>query len=98
MPDIHIERRHGLGLPRAREVARQWVLQLERDYGLRCSYDEGETADAVRFTGAGGVDGRVAVDAEHFEVDAELGFLFGSFGPLIEQKISRKLDELIGTA
>lgn len=94
MPDIHIERIHTLGLTRAREVAHQWVAQATRDYGLVCQYDTGETVDRVEFTGAG-VGGTVEVTADTFALHAQLGFLFGSFSEMIEQKVARNLDELL---
>ena len=95
MPDIHIERSHALGLARAREVARQWVVQAEQDYGLACQYDAGDTCDSVQFTGAG-VGGTVEVTADSFALHAQLGFLFDSFSEAIEQKMARNLDELLG--
>ncbi len=95
MPDIHIERSHALGLTRAREVAHQWVAQAERDYGLACRYDAGDTCDRVQFSGAG-VGGTVEVTGDSFALHAQLGFLFGSFSAAIEQKVARNLDELLG--
>lgn len=95
MPDIHIERSHALGLPRARELARQWVAQAEQDWGLACQYDAGESCDRVRFSGAG-VDGTVEVSADCFALHAQLGFLFGNFSEAIEQKVARNLDDLLG--
>lgn len=94
MPDIHIERSHALGLVRAREVARQWVAQVQQDYGLACQYDAGETCDVVAFSGAG-IDGTVEVTADSFALEAQLGFLFGSFSEAIEQKLERNLDRLL---
>ena len=94
MPDIHIERNHTLGLARAREVAHQWVAQATQDYGLVCEYDTGNDGDRVAFTGAG-VGGTVEVTACTFALHAQLGFLFGSFSDMIEQKVARNLDELL---
>lgn len=94
MPDIHIERSHALGMTRAREVAQRWVAQAQQDYGLTCEYAAGDTCDRVQFTGAG-VGGTVEVTAESFALDAQLGFLFGSFSEMIEQKVARNLDELL---
>lgn len=96
MPDIHIERSHTLGMERAREVAHQWVAQAEQDYGLACQYDAGDACDRVEFTGAG-VGGTVEVTADSFALHAQLGFLLGSFSELIEQKVARNLDELLGS-
>ena len=97
MPDIQIERQHNLGMERAREVARQWVSQAERDYGLSCTYEESAEAgdcDRVHFTGAG-ASGTVEVTPERFGMNVQLGFLLGSFSDMIEAKVSRNLDELL---
>ncbi|WP_454902366.1 polyhydroxyalkanoic acid system family protein [Variovorax gossypii] len=95
MPDIHIERNHALGIAGAREVARQWVKQAQEEFGLECAYTEGEDRDVAQFTRAG-IDGTVEVTANTFTLDATLGFLFGSFSEVIEQKITRNLDALLG--
>ena len=90
MPDIHIERNHALGIAGAREVARKWVKQAQEDFGLECAYTE-----VAQFTRAG-IDGTVEVTASTFTLDATLGFLFSSFSEVIEQKITRNLDALLG--
>lgn len=95
MPDIHIERNHTLGLPAAREVARRWVQQVEQDYGLECSYAEGETSDTAKFARAG-IDGNVEVTADSLTLTATLGFLFASFSEQIEQRLNQNLDTLLG--
>lgn len=97
MPDIHIERQHTLGIARARQVARKWVRQAEQEFGLDCVYTEGEERDVATFTRAG-IDGTVEVTAQTLTFDATLGFLFRSFSEMIEQKISRNLDALLGPA
>lgn len=97
MPDIHIERSHTLGIAAAREVARQWMQQVEQDYGLECSYAEGETCDIAQFTRPG-IDGNVEVSADTFKLHATLGFLYGSFSEQIEQRLKQNLDTLLGTS
>ncbi len=94
MPDIQIERNHTLGIAGAREVARQWVHQVEQDYGLDCTYTEGTDCDVAEFSRAG-IDGTVEVTADTFRLEATLGFLFSSFSDQIEQKIARNLDALL---
>jgi putative polyhydroxyalkanoate system protein len=94
VPDILIERKHTLGIASAREVARQWIQQVEQDYGLECSYTEGKDRDLAQFSRAG-IDGTVEVTAHTFKLEATLGFLFASFSQQIEQKISRNLDALL---
>ncbi len=96
MPDIEIERKHALGIAGARRVARRWIRQVEQEYGLACSYTEGETCDVAEFSRAG-IDGKVEVTADSLRLEATLGFLFSSFSQQIEQKIAGKLDALLGS-
>jgi len=58
---------------------------------------EGETSDTVEFTRAG-VNGRLIVAADHFDLDAKLGFLLGAFAGTIEREIEKNLDALLGKA
>ena len=97
MPDIRIHREHALGLARARKVAWAWAEEVEQKFGMECTVIEGETSDTVEFTRAG-VNGRLIVAADHFDLDAKLGFLLGAFARTIEGEIERELDELLGKA
>ena len=94
MPDIHIHRDHKLGLPKARAVARQWADELEKKFDMACSVELGETGDTMEFTRSG-VKGRLVVAADHFDVEARLGFLLGAFSKTIETEIERYLDDLL---
>ena len=96
MSDLHIQRDHHLGLPRAREVARAWALKAEEKFDMECTYEEGDTQDTLSFTRAG-VNGTLVVDAQQFDMTAKLGFLFSAFKDRIETEISGQLDELLGT-
>ncbi len=96
MPDIHIERNHTLGLPAAREVARHWMQRVEQDYGLECSYAEGEARDVAQFARTG-IDGSVEVSADNFSLRATLAFPYGNFSEQIEQRLLKNLDDLLGT-
>jgi putative polyhydroxyalkanoate system protein len=42
-----------------------------------------------------GVNGTLRVSADHFELDAKLGFLLGAFKERIEGEIVKNLDELL---
>lgn len=95
MPDIHIERSHQLGIDAARAIARKWVRQVEQEYGLECSYEEGPTRDLGRFSRAG-IDGSVEVSGDSFRLQATLAGLFASFSGQIEQRLRQKLDDLLG--
>lgn len=94
MPDIRIHREHQLGLTKARKVAGQWAEQCEQKFGMDCSVLQGETSDTVEFTRSG-VKGRLIVAADHFDLDAKLGFLLGAFAKTIEAEIQKNLDDLL---
>jgi putative polyhydroxyalkanoate system protein len=94
MADIHIHRAHALGLTKARKVALQWAEDVEKSFDMECTILEGETSDTVEFTRAG-VKGELIVAADHFELDAKLGFLLGAFSKTIEAEIERNLDTLL---
>ena len=97
MPDIKIHRDHSLGLPRARKVAWEWAEQAEAKFDMECTVIEGETSDTVEFTRSG-VSGRLIVAADHFDLEARLGFLLGAFAKTIEGEITKNLDELLAKA
>lgn len=94
MPDIHIEREHSLGLPRARELAFKWAEAAEQRLDMECTYEEGKTSDLVSFTRSG-VNGELRVTRDRFELHARLGFLLGAFKDRIESEITRNLDDLL---
>ncbi len=94
MPDIKIHRDHSHGLARAREVAWQWAEQAEAKFDMECTVIEGETSDTVEFTRSG-VNGRLIVAADHFDLEAQLGFLLGAFSKTIEGEITKNLDALL---
>ncbi len=95
MPDIHIHRDHQLGLAKAREVAWEWAEAVERKFDMSCTVIEGEYSDTVEFSRSG-VQGSLVVAADHFDLDAKLGFLLGAFSATIQAEIEKNLDELLG--
>ena len=94
MADIRIHRPHGLGLRKAREVAWQWAEEVEQHFDMSCTVIEGDEGDTVEFQRTG-VDGRLLVRADHFDLEARLGFLLGVFRARIEAEIERNLDALL---
>ena len=78
MANLHISRQHALGLAQARKLAFQWAEQVEKEFGMECTYEEGKTEDLVTFTRSG-VNGELKVTKDRFELDARLGFLLGAF-------------------
>lgn len=96
MANLHIRREHALGLLAARKLAFQWAEQVEEEFDMECTYEEGDTSDVVTFTRSG-VNGTLKVLADHFELDAKLGFLLGAFKNHIEAEIVKNLDGLLAT-
>ena len=94
MADLHILREHALGLAKARRIAFEWAEQVEKDFGMECSYEEGRTADLVHFKRSG-VQGELHVTKDKFELDARLGFLLGAFKGRIESEVVTMLDALL---
>jgi putative polyhydroxyalkanoate system protein len=94
MPDIRIQRKHKLGLAKARDVALQWAEEVEKKFDMDCTIIEGETRDTVEFKRLG-VNGQLVVAADFFDLDAKLGFLLGAFSRTIETEIERNLDALL---
>lgn len=94
MADLHILREHALGLAAARTIALAWAEDVEREFGMECVYEEGPDQDVVHFSRSG-VKGSLQVHADHFELDAKLGFLLGAFKDKIEAEIVKNLDTLL---
>ena len=92
MADLHIVRKHALGLTEARKIAFNWAEQVERELGMDCTYEEGRSADKVCFSRSG-VHGELQVTKDKFELDARLGFLIGAFKGRIEQEITQMLNQ-----
>jgi putative polyhydroxyalkanoate system protein len=97
MPDIRIRREHSLGLPKARKIAWAWAEDVEKRFGMACTVVEGDYSDTVEFTRSG-VNGTLIVAADHFDLNASLGFLLGAFAKTIENEILKNLDTLLGKA
>jgi len=94
MPDINIHRDHSLGLAKARKIAWQWAEEVEAKFDMECTVTEGQTSDTVEFTRSG-VNGTLTVAANHFDLNARLGFLLGAFSKTIEAEIEKNLDTLL---
>ena len=94
MPDISLQRKHRLGLERAREVAWQWAEQAQEKFGMECTVEEGDRENIVHFTRSG-VAGTLRVSADRFDIDAKLGLLLGAFQQKIESEIEKNLDTLL---
>ena len=94
MADLHIVREHSLGLAQARKVAFAWAEQMESDYRMQCTYQEGQTQDLLSFAGTG-ASGTLQVSKALFELEVRLGFLLGAFKDKIEGETVKNLDALL---
>ena len=94
MADINIHRDHKLGLEKARKIAWQWAEEVEAKMQMECTVIEGQTSDTVEFTRSG-VSGSLVVAADHFDLQAKLGFLLGAFSKTIEAEITKNLDAML---
>jgi putative polyhydroxyalkanoate system protein len=92
--DLHILREHSLGLTEARKIAFRWAEYAEKAFDMTCVYEEGEAQDEVCFTRPG-VQGRLSVTQNKFEINAQLGFLLSTFKSSIERDIVKKLDDFL---
>ena len=97
MADIRIQRAHKLGLPKARKIAWQWAEDVEKRFEMACTVIEGKDSDTVEFTRPG-IDGRLLVAADRFDLEARLGFLLGAFSKRIEAEIEQNLDALLAAS
>ena len=97
MAEIKIQRKHKLGLAKAREIAYRWAEQVEEEFEMECTYLEGDTEDEVQFTRSG-VTGTLRVYANEFDLHARLGMLLGVFKDRIEAEIVKNLDDLLAAS
>ena len=94
MTDIHIHRKHALGLAKARDIAFNWAEDVEQKLDMACTIEEGKHEDCVTFKRSG-VNGMLMVTKDSFELHAKLGFLVGAFKDKIEAEISKNLDAML---
>ena len=97
MADIHIHRSHSLGLKGARKLASQWSEKAQSKLEMVCAFAEGEEGDEIQFSRPG-VKGTLRVCGDHFELNAQLGFLLSAFKDQIEGEIAKNLDELLASS
>ena len=94
MSKIHITREHSLGLADARKLAFRWAEVARQHLAMKCTYEEGEDADLLRFDRPG-AHGQLLVTASEFVLDAKLGLLLGAFRHRIRSEIVNNLDLLL---
>lgn len=97
MTTIRIDRKHALGLEAARRLAAHWVGQVETQFGVRCTLLKGQDYDTVEFSRSG-INGKLFVTADSFQLRAQLGLLLSAFKNNIESGIEQGLDALLKPA
>lgn len=88
MPSIDIQRKHALGLKKARAVVDDVAYAMAEKFEIESSWD-GNTLVFVR----SGVKGGIVIAADSVRVHADLGFMLLLMKPVIEDEIRRRLDE-----
>ena len=91
MADLKLRREHQLGRARARKVALKWGEHVEKKFEMECMLRDGETHDVLEFRRQG-VEGRMIVAADYFDIDARLGAMFRPFIGMIEAETRKQLD------
>lgn len=97
MAEIHIYRAHGLAWDSALGLAQDWQTQAEQEWGLHCTAQPGEGQHHIVFERPG-LQGRLRVSREAFELQLTLGFLLSAYRARIETELQRRLDGWLGAA
>jgi putative polyhydroxyalkanoate system protein len=90
MADINIQRKHALGLAKAKQVANKVAHDLEQKYELESSW-EGNTLTFSR----AGVQGELSVTKDSMNCEVTLGFLFKAFKGPIQGEMEKNFDKLL---
>jgi putative polyhydroxyalkanoate system protein len=91
MSTIELKRDHSLGLRKAKAAAQRVADEMEREFGMTCTWE----GNVLRFERTG-VHGELVVDRGHVELHAKLGFLLSAFRGRIEETIHHNFDEYFG--
>ena len=96
MPQILIDRPHGLSLADAQAIAAAWAQSAQDDFGMQVQaapdsvQPQGEALWHFRRAGA---HGTLRVTSERFVLDVTLGFLLGTFKDRIEAGLLHNLEQ-----
>jgi len=88
MSEIHLKRKHSLGLKNAKVAAQKVADDLQQAYGMSSQWE----GDVLRFTRSG-VDGQLTVSKDEVTLNAKLGFLLSAFRHNIEGHINDNFDK-----
>lgn len=88
MSEIHMQRKHAIGLKKAKVAAQRLADDLAESFDLRTEWQ----GNVLHFSRSG-VDGRLSVTKDHVELAAKLGFLLSALKPRIEQHIAKDFEK-----
>ena len=91
MTDIHIERRHQLGLEKARAQVEGIADLLRDELQADCQW----SGNKLVFKRPG-ASGTIDVGSDQIEIDIELGMVLAFLKGAIEERINRRLDLALG--
>ncbi|MCZ7559080.1 MAG: polyhydroxyalkanoic acid system family protein [Burkholderiaceae bacterium] len=87
MSAIHLQRKHALGIKKAREAAQKVADDMAESFDIESEWD----GNALRFARAG-VSGSLTVSKDRVVLDAKLGLLLAAFKPRIEERLQKDFD------
>ncbi|WP_085316265.1 polyhydroxyalkanoic acid system family protein [Derxia lacustris] len=90
MTTISINRKHTLGLERAKAASQRVVDKLSEKFGLESHWE----GNALKFARPG-VEGRLDVSETQVDVKIELGLMLAAFAAPIEQQLAASIDKAI---
>lgn len=91
MANIHIKRRHKLGCDEARERVEEVAKVLQTELNANYGWD----GDTLKFKRTGAT-GSIDVSDDEVELNIKLGVLLSPMKGTIEQKIQKRIDEVLG--
>jgi putative polyhydroxyalkanoate system protein len=88
---IHLERKHRLGLKKARAAAQRVADDMAQSFEMASEWE----GNALRFERAG-VSGSLTVSRDHVVLDAQLNGLVRLFRASIEERLHADFDRYFG--
>lgn len=87
MAEIHLRRKHTIGIRKAKVAAQKVADDLAQEFGMESAWD----GDVLRFS-RHGVDGALTVAKDEVVLNAKLGLVLSAFKTRIERHINDNFD------
>ena len=87
MSEIHLHRKHALGLKKAKAAAQKVADEMAEHFDMSSEWSGNE----LHFSRSG-VSGCLRVTKDEVVLDAKLGFLLSAFKPRIEEQVQKNFD------